>query len=96
MLARVEAEAPRLAAGGEGAEVEGPGRAGRGQRAVPHAGLGVTRLAAVAAVQPVLAIRAVGLHVFSQVVRPHEPLVTSGTGEPLLPRVRPQVPLQLV
>ena len=96
MLARVEAEAPRLAAGGEGAEVEGSGRAGRGQGAVPHAGLGVTRLAAVAAVQPVLAIRAVGLHVFSQVVRPHEPLVTSGTGEPLLPRVRPQVPLQLV
>ena len=38
----------------------------------------------------------VGLGVFSQVVRPHEPLVTSGTGEPLLPCVRPEVPLQLV
>ena len=96
MLARVEAEAPRLAAGGDGAEVEGAGRAGRGQGPVPHAGLGVAGLAPVAAVHPVLAIRGVGLHVFSQVVRPHEPLVTSGTGEPLLPCVRPEVPLQLV
>ena len=67
-------------------------------------GLGVVQRVGGAPVTPAvvgvivtrLAALHVGLRVFSQVVRPHEPLVTSGTGEPLLPRVRPQVPLQLV
>ena len=67
-------------------------------------GLGVVQRVGGAAVTPAvvtvivtrLAAFHVGLGVFSKVVRPHEPLVTSGTGEPLLPCVRPEVPLQLV
>lgn len=37
-----------------------------------------------------------GLHMLGQMIRPHEPLAADITGEPLLSRVRPQMPLQLV
>lgn len=36
------------------------------------------------------------LHVFRQMIAPHEAFAALGAGEPLLARVCPQVPLQLV
>lgn len=42
---------------------------------------------------PLILVR---FHVFRQVVAPHEPLPARGAGEPLLPRVRTKMTLQLV
>ena len=50
----------------------------------------------LAAALAVLSARTVRLSMLSQVVGPHEALVADGAGEPLLPRVCSQVPLQLV
>ena len=69
-----------------------PHAPGRGQRLASR-GLRVTRLTARA---PVLAIGAVSLDMFGQVVRSHEPLVTSRTREPLLSSVGPQMSLEFV
>ena len=50
----------------------------------------------VAAGRVLLAARRVGLDVLGQVVGAHEALVARGASKPLLARVSPQVPLQLV
>ena len=50
----------------------------------------------LAAALAVLSARTVRLSMLSQVVGPHEALVADGAGEPLLPCVCSQVPLQLV
>lgn len=58
------------------------------------AGFGVAAVLAVALLS--VAVLAVGLDMFGQVVGSHEPFVADGTGEPLLSGVCPEVSLEFV
>lgn len=85
-------QATQLQAQGRRARPAAPGT-----RAARHLPLAVLLAVAARLAGALLAAAPiVGLDVLGEVIGPHEALVAHGAGEPFLPRVRPQVPLQFV